>query len=105
METIIVKRRSITPGSPPIVGELEEWKRFDALVAPRMPDAPVEVARTAEIADYDIYVDGDQPTGILSTDVIAVRGEDCGLVGRVNVWPDREGNHVGDQFAVKGVKG
>lgn len=105
METIIVKRREVIPGNPPTIGDLKSWKTFEALVAPHMPEELNEVARSADVADFDIYITDTTPSGILSTDVVNVRGDDCEVTGRVDSWSDREGNHVGDQLAVKAVNG
>lgn len=106
METIIVKRRELVGTNPPVFGDLMTIATLDGvLVAPRMPGEPgVEVARTPDVADYDIYVTGTS-SGILPTDVVNVRGEDCEVVGRVNAWQNRAGEHVGDQLAVKVVIG
>lgn len=100
-----MKRREVTPGNPPTIGDLIEWNSFEALVAPHMPDELNEVARSSDIADFDIYITDTTPSGILSTDVVNVRGDDCEVTGRVNSWFDREGNHIGDQLAVKAVTG
>lgn len=108
MESIIVKRPEVIYDShgAPQYGDLVVWNTFDAFCAPNNPEESNLVGRNAVITGYTIYVTGDEPTGILNTDVIVVRGEDLAVTGRVAPWFNEfTGEYRGDQFAVREATG
>ena len=71
------------------------------MVAPvAVPEAPSEIS-LGVTCDHTIYIRSAQPTGILDTDLIGVRGRKVPVDGVVGVWLDTRGNHIGDVVNVK----
>lgn len=83
----------------PIHGQPGEWKTLDALVAPAsVPESPTETAGGVTWT-HDIYVRG-EPTGVLGSDLVRVRGVTVPVDGVVASWTDPQGRHVGDVIHV-----
>lgn len=77
------------------------WKSFLGLVAPVITaESPSELSLGVTY-DHTIYIRSAQPTGILDTDLIGVRGRKVPVDGVVGVWLDTRGNHIGDVVNVK----
>ncbi|PWG60499.1 hypothetical protein [Bifidobacterium catulorum] len=84
-----------------VQGPLELVASFDGLVAPvSTPETPSE-SSSGVVVDHAVYIRGDEPTGILDTDVIGVRGRRVPVDGVPAVWRDVHGRHVGDVVTVK----
>jgi hypothetical protein len=80
----------------PVRGALALVDSFPALVAPAMVPTSTGTDGESVIFDHTIYIRGQEPTGILDTDVIEVRGKRTPVQGVVGVWLDTAGNHIGD---------
>lgn len=111
MEPIIVYRADDAEDEygNPIGGEPVEWATFRGLVAPNHGGEEMSVGRAAVITGYTIYIENQGPTGIRETDLVqlpARHGDRLFPVdGLVAEWWRRNGQHKGDQFAVKVVEG
>ncbi|MCI1984076.1 MAG: hypothetical protein LKJ47_04815 [Bifidobacteriaceae bacterium] len=106
MEVITVWRGEETTDvdGNPIQGNPKPVGSYSALVAPvTSTDTPSDSSLGVTVG-YTLYVRGD-PTGILDTDVIEVRGERLPVAGKPAVWQDRAGHHVGDVITVALKKG
>lgn len=106
MEQITVLRGSTTVDADlnEIQGPLKPTSSFQALVAPiSSTDAPSDSSLGVTVG-YTLYIRGD-PTGILDTDVIEVRGERLPVAGKPAVWQNRAGVHIGDVVTVSFKKG
>jgi hypothetical protein len=106
MELITVLHGSTTLDADlnEIQGPLKQVASFQALVAPiSSTDAPSDSSLGVTIG-YTLYIRGD-PTGVLDTDVIEVRGEKLPVAGKPAVWQNRAGAHVGDVVTVTMKKG
>lgn len=88
-----------------VQGPLGLWRSFQALVAPDSVAGSVAadsaVDSTGVTWDHTIYIRCGEPTGILDTDVIGVRGRRVPVDGVVEVWDDPQGRHVGDVIHVR----
>jgi len=87
-----------------VQGALALWKTFPAYIAP-LTEAEVQKdsSRTLTIG-YTLYVRG-QPTGIIESDVILVRGEKLPVTGRVTLWISPSGEYKGDVITVSWKRG
>jgi hypothetical protein len=84
-----------------IQGRVKLWNSFQGLVAPvTVPETPSEISLGVTY-DHTIYIRSADPTGILDTDLIGVRGRRVPVDGAVAVWNDTHGKHVGDVINVK----
>ncbi|MET0886251.1 MAG: hypothetical protein ABWX92_07345, partial [Mycetocola sp.] len=64
------------------------------------PNEVAEPGRNTVITNRSVYIRGDAPSGILSTDQVEVEGIRYDIDGAVAEWGDP---HVGTQFALKAV--
>lgn len=78
------------------------WDTFDGIFAPSNPDEPLAAGDNKVIRGGVVYIRGAQPTGILDTDQVEIRGKRFNVNGEVGSWSGYDG-YKGDQFAVKGV--
>lgn len=107
MEQITVLRGSTTLDADlnEIQGPLKPIESFQALVAPvSSTDAPSDSSLGVTVG-YTLYIRSPEPTGIVDTDVIEVRGEKLPVAGKPAVWQNRAGIHIGDVVTVSLKKG
>lgn len=108
MERIDVYRgiESTDSDGNPMVGPLTLWKSFQALVAPAMAEAQVSETVTMSVTvGYTVYIRSTEPTGILESDVLGVRGTRLPVAMPPEEWSDTSGRHVGDAVTVRFTKG
>lgn len=108
MERIDVYRglESTDSDGNPMQGPAVLWKSFPALVAPAMAEAQVSETATMPVTvGYEIYIRSEEPTGILKTDVIGLRGTRLPVSVKPSEWVGTDGNHVGDVVTVRFTKG
>lgn len=103
MELVEVWRaaNTVDDDGNPVQGAVNLWKSFQALVAPvSVAETPSDISAGITF-DHTIYIRSDTPTGILSTDIIKVRGLSVPVDGVVGEWWNVYGVHVGDVINVK----
>ena len=84
-----------------IQGEVKIWNSFRGLIAPvTVSESPSEIS-LGVTWDHTIYIRSTEPTGILDTDLIGVRGRRVPVDGAVCEWRRKDGTHVGDVVNVK----
>lgn len=108
MERVDVYRgiQSTDSDGNPMQGPLSLWKTFQASVAPDMGEAKISETVTMPVTiGYTVYIRGEKPTGILSTDVLALRGGRLTVTAPPAEWFDDTGQHVGDVVTVRFAKG
>lgn len=108
MERVDVYRgiQSTDSDGNPMQGPLSLWKTFQASVAPDMGEAKISETVTMPVTiGYTVYIRGEEPTGILSTDVLALRGGRLSVTAPPAEWFDDTGQHVGDVVTVRFAKG
>lgn len=80
------------------------WKTLSALVAP-LTEAEVQAdSGRSLVVGYTVYVRG-EPTGIIETDSLKVRGEIVPVTGRVAEWVNKAGAHIGDVITITRKRG
>lgn len=84
-----------------VQGPLELVASFPALVAPATTPESGATDSAGVTWDHTIYIRSCEPTGILDTDLIGVRGRRVPVDGVVAQWRNRVGNYVGDVVNVK----
>ncbi|NEG96011.1 hypothetical protein GFD17_04395 [Bifidobacterium sp. SMB2] len=83
-----------------VQGPLELWRSFTGLAAPvSASESPTESSQGVTVG-YTVYVRSGEPTGILDTDVIGLRGLLLPVDGLPAVWENPRGEHVGDVITV-----
>lgn len=108
MERVDVYRgiQSTDSDGNPMHGPPSLWKTFQALVGPAMGEAKISETVTMPVTiGYTVYIRGEEPTGILNTDVLALRGERLPVTAPPAEWLDDTGQHVGDEVTVRFTKG
>lgn len=84
-----------------IQGPLTKVGTLQALVAPATaPETPTDTS-PGLTHGYTLYVRSREPTGVVATDLIEVRGERLPVDGEPAVWFDRQGRHIGDVITVR----
>lgn len=92
---------SVDADGEPIHGAVSLWRSFQAVVAPvTLSDTP-DTASLGIIRGYTIYIRGSEPTGILDSDLIDVRGHRLPVDGIVGEWRSLRGVYKGDQLSVR----
>lgn len=84
-----------------VQGPLSLVASFPALVAPVNTPEAQAVDSTGVTWDHTVYIRCDEPTGILDTDVLDVRGRRVPVDGVVAQWRDVHGRYVGDVVNVR----
>lgn len=76
------------------------WDTFDGFFGPSNPSEPLEVGSNKIISGGEVYIRGTEPTGILPTDQVEIRGKRYDVDGEIGEWSGYAG-YKGEQFAVK----
>ena len=84
-----------------VKGPLELITSFSGLVAPVNTPETASEESSGVTFDHTIYIRSTEPTGILDTDLIGVRGRRVPVDGAVCEWRRKDGTHVGDVVNVK----
>lgn len=84
-----------------VQGPLTLITSFSGLVAPASTPETVSEESSGVTFDHAIYIRSSEPTGILDTDLIGVRGRRVPVDGVVCEWRKHDGTHVGDVVNVK----
>lgn len=74
------------------------WETFDSKVGWGNPDESAEPGRNTVITNRTVFIRGDVPSGIRSSDQVEVDGIRYDIEGAVAEWGDP---HKGTQFALK----
>lgn len=95
-------------GNPVEDGPLKLWRSFDAYVTPSTASAAstaIDPTSTGVLVGYTVYLRRADPSGILDTDVIGVRGRKLPVDGFVAQWRSQDGTYRGEQFSVTVKRG
>ncbi|MDN6587017.1 MAG: hypothetical protein L0K77_06835 [Bifidobacterium crudilactis] len=92
---------SVDADGEPIPGAISLWKSFQAVVAPvTLSDTP-DTSSLGVIRGYTVYIRSTEPTGILDSDIICVRGHMLQGDGIVGEMLSRRGVFKGEQLSVR----
>ncbi|PJM72336.1 hypothetical protein CS006_10390 [Bifidobacterium primatium] len=84
-----------------VQGPLELWRSFTGLAAPvTVSESPTESSHGVPVG-YTVYIRSEEPTGVLDTDVIGLRGLMLPVDGLPAVWENPRGKHIGDVITVR----
>lgn len=105
-ETVTVYRGVDTTDSDgnPIRGQLAAWGEFIGLIGSATAGEATDVGVSAAPTQLTIYLRLAEPSGILHTDLISIRGsKPLPIDGVVATWRNKVGEFIGEQITIKAV--